>query len=807
MTRRRIDFAELARRLLEDADHLVPLWLKGGRKQGHEWKCGDLTGEPGDSCSVNLRTGAWADFATGDKGGDLVSLYAAIERLKPLEAAKRLIEELRLGDISPPTAAAGLRKQAATDKAARTPWIPVLPVPDSAPAPPKAHPHRGLPEHVWTYRDRQGDLLGQVYRFRTSDGGKEVLPLVWARHGANGREMWRWMTWTAPRPLYGLDRLVDGRPVLVVEGEKCADAAHELLAADFDVVSWPGGGKATDKADWSALAGRQVWIWPDCDAKVYPEKHERGGELMPEAQQPGVKAAESIATALQGIAEAVYLVRIPEPGQRPDGWDVADAIAEGYTREQLLIVINQVRRPAAEAKPPESPVRSPAQLHSIEGGKDKRRQQAKVAAPEDGQDPWRKDLLRRRGEMVPCLANVVRIFSRDPKWSGVAGYDEFTSCCVKLKPLPAGGGIEMPENGVGQEWTDIDTSYATVWLTNVYGLTPAKQTVDEAIEVVARMRSFHPVRSYLQGLKWDGTPRLTEWLADYFGVAKTEYSMRVAQWFLMGMVARVMQPGVKFDYCLVLEGTQGRFKSTGLRVLADPWFSDTELDLTNKDALLAIRGKWLHEFQELGSLARIEERRQKSFLSRQVDQYRPPYGRREIIVPRQGAFAGTTNEWQWNKDPTGGRRFWPAECACDVDFGGLRSVRDQLFAEASAAYCAGERYWPTPEEQKKLFDPEQLARQAEDAFEEPIHDWLESRKSEYFSLHDVLADPLKLDAGRMTRDVMTRVGQILKRLGCTRIERRNGVQRFVYRVPPWSGYYKTNPQAAGPRSNDGPMPI
>lgn len=774
-----IDFAALAATLLDRADRLVPSWLPNGKKNGHEWTCGNLAGEPGRknwSCRVNLTTGAWGDFATGEKGGDLISLYAAIHGLNNGQAATRLIEELQLGPIEAAPAAPEKKRSA---------WSPVIPVPAGAPDAPVAHIKRGRPERTWAYRDRDGRLLGHVYRFLTSDGGKEILPAVWARHAETGAEEWHWMTWAEPRPMYGLDRLRDGHVVLIVEGEKCADAAHGLLGEKLDVLSWPGGSNAVRKVDWRPIAHRKVVIWPDCDAK-----RDASGVLLPEPKQPGVKAAETIAAQLLELQCEVRIIKVPAPGEKPDGWDVADAIAEGATREDLLGWLKKLRPCAAQAsQPAQAPIATSAR------------------AGTDVDAEWHLALLRRRGEIVACPANVVRIMTSDRSWAGVVGYDEFASRTVKLGPLPAVPGSTIAASE-GDEWTDVDTSYTAVWLTHVYGITPANPIVDDAIELVARTNSFHPVRSYLRALAWDGVPRLADWLADYMGVPKTDYSTRVARWYLIAMVARVMRPGVKFDYCLVLEGTQGLRKSSALRVLAGDYFSDTELDLTNKDSMSAIRGKWLHEFSEMGSIARVESMRQKSFLSRQIDEFRPTYGRREIRCPRQLVFSGTTNDWQWQKDPTGGRRFWPVEVKGEIDTDGLAGARDQLFAEAVAAFDAGERFWPTAQEQRDLFDPEQLKREAEDAFVDPIHDWIEGLSRAEFTLNDVLQDALKLDAGRMTRDVMTRVGMLLKKLGCTRLERRNGVSRFVYVLPAWSKYQ----QAQQIRDNqvgdrDGPMPF
>ena len=186
-----------------------------------------------------------------------------------------------------------------------------MPAPADAPEPPKANVKRGLPERVWCYRAGDGAVLGYVYRFKTSEGGKEVLPLTWCRNDETGEVEWHWMAFPEPRPLYGLDALA-ARPeatVLLVEGEKCKDVGAEQLG-DLVVVTWPGGGKAVKKVDWSPLFGRKVIQWADCDAKREPlSKAEKDAlaspeaiaeaqaakPLLPEADQPGVKTMAQIA--------------------------------------------------------------------------------------------------------------------------------------------------------------------------------------------------------------------------------------------------------------------------------------------------------------------------------------------------------------------------------------------------------------------------------------------------------------------------------------------------------------------------------
>lgn len=198
---------------------------------------------------------------------------------------------------------------------------PILPVPSSAPEPGFMHPRLGRATGAWTYRDEANRLLGYVARFDTP-GGKEVLPLTWCAL-SGGVKAWRWKSFPDPRPLYGLDRLVSrpDAPVLVVEGEKTADAAADLFPGHV-VLTWPGGSKAVRKARWASLAGRSVAVWPDADA-------------------PGVKAAEAVAAAaLASAARSVCIVALPP--HLPEGWDLADEIPPDVDIDELLAAARPV---------------------------------------------------------------------------------------------------------------------------------------------------------------------------------------------------------------------------------------------------------------------------------------------------------------------------------------------------------------------------------------------------------------------------------------------------------------------------------
>ena len=731
----RIDFDALSRALLDAADRLVPQWLPNGRREGHEWACGDLHGEKGNSAKVNLKTGLWCDFATDERGGDLISLYAAVFNLEQIDAARQLDEQMGGGFTSTPVGPQSSQPAAPKADKRESSWVPVLPVPATAPPAPIAHPVRGIAAAHWDYRNAAGQLLGRVLRFVTSDGGKEVVPTVYARHRVTGRHEWRPLSFPMPRPLYGLDALWPQGPVLIVEGEKCRDAAASILTDGFSIVSWPGGGKAVKKADWTPLAGRSVLIWPDCDAKRYKDGHEKAGELMPEADQPGMQAAETIAGILLEQACKVRIIKIPAPGAKPDGWDVADAVAEGWTETQLITWLRENQR-------------APGAQQSA---------QTSACASLD----WVKGLICTRSGPKDCRENVIHVLRAHPAWQGAIGYDEFAKRVIVRKPTPLG-------HAPGASWAAQDDIELSLWISaQCDWQVRSLDTISQAIGYVARLAPYHPVREYLAATQWDGRERVQNWAPRLLGAADTHYHRRVGELFLINMVRRIMEPGCVMRSVMVLEGEQNKGKSRALFNLANPWYSDTMFRVGDKDAFQLIQGVWIYEISELESFNRSEATAVKAFISSTEDHFRAPYERNPERHARQVTFCATTNADEYLKDWSGNTRFWPLRIGDRVELDGIALERDQLFAQALSLYRAGARSYPEQSEFEAYFQPEQDQRLVSHPWLEIIGEYIKGLTRDYVTVSELLTDAMRIDKSRISANGLEaqRAGQVMQQLG------------------------------------------
>jgi predicted P-loop ATPase len=334
----------------------------------------------------------------------------------------------------------------------------------------------------------------------------------------------------------------------------------------------------------------------------------------------------------------------------------------------------------------------------------------------------RKDkYMKGKTALASNVGNVLLALNEELELANAFAYDEMLRTEVLLRP-PFNDDPTFKRRPV----TDTDVTAVQAWLQWFGFRRLGKDTTHQAIDKYARENSFHPIRDYLNGLEWDGIERLPEWLSTYLGAKQSDYTKGIGMMFLIGMVARIMQPGCKMDYMLVLEGEQGTFKSSACAILAGDYFSDHLPNLNNKDASLHLRGKWLIEVAELRAYSRAAIDEFKEFLVRETDRYRPPWGRKDVHEPRQCVFIGTTNKLHYLRDETGNRRSWPVRTGV-IDLDCLQQDRDQLFAEAVWRFKHGEHWWPDAEFERTKIAAEQEARFEADVWEQPIEQFLRGK--------------------------------------------------------------------------------
>lgn len=325
-------------------------------------------------------------------------------------------------------------------------------------------------------------------------------------------------------------------------------------------------------------------------------------------------------------------------------------------------------------------------------------------------DPeWRSHFHRNaEGELKSTLHNVRLIVRNDIRLRGIIAKNSFSQDIVLIRsPAKAKLQKESPKPVVqldsaiwkvrdpinGNLWTDSHDAAVRALIEaperqGGYGIKVSDRDLRGAIDMVAVENAFHPVRDYLEGTTWDGVHRVPKLFVDYVGATDNAYHREAAILWLIGAVTRIYEPGHKFDFVPILEGMQGKRKSTFFMTLARHWYAELEGDFHDKKAMVEqMAGAWIIEMPELQGFSKAEVTTIKGFISRQTDKVRLSYEKRAGEFPRQCVFGGTTNESEYLRDATGGRRFWPIECSvAEIDIDRLAENVDQIWAEALVLY-------------------------------------------------------------------------------------------------------------------------
>lgn len=520
-----------------------------------------------------------------------------------------------------------------------------VPVPDDAPTPPDTHYRHGVASRWWWYTDAEGVRLFRVLRFDVGDGKKEIIPQTW-----NGKA-WQHKAWPTPRPLYGLHWLATNPslPVVVVEGEKAADALQRMLGDGYCVVSWPGGANADKHADWKPLADRLVVLWPDAD-------------------DPGITVMERIAkrARLNGCTVATIQVH-----SFPGGFDAADcpplqavALVEETQRraekaaEKVEVSIKSWL-PWVEDKPP---VTDPHDLPPYEGG-------------------WRHVKDSFPLSTLPNMERLLHHYHIAPRTNEVTKQIE-----LGITPGVAYKAVTM----------------ATITSLCQVNRLPVGQVVDY-VQCIAEANSYNPARQWVQSQPWDGVDRVTA-LAASLGIADSHHRVLLWRWLVCAVAVVCEDPPPTAQGVLVLQGPQGIGKSRWLATLTGGRWSKMGhiLDPSNTDNVSQCIGNWIVELGELDATIRKSDiARLKAFITLDYDEFRRPYAREAVRYPRRTVFAASVNPSIFLHDPTGNRRWWVIPVTtCDPNHG---LDMQQVWAQVLDARTArGERHYLQGEELQVL---------------------------------------------------------------------------------------------------------
>jgi predicted P-loop ATPase len=417
--------------------------------------------------------------------------------------------------------------------------------------------------------------------------------------------------------------------------------------------------------------------------------------------------------------------------------------------------VRRVAEHAARVAPGRSPEYESRRLRVVRPG-DGAELGIREPGEDDDESAWKQQLvLTKDGAVRSSFGNLCVLLRHSPAWKGRFSYNE-----QALRPVIDGRAL-----------LDGDMGRIREQIERLYGITPGPEPLSQAVLTIAQERPFHPLRNFLDKLpKWDGVPRIERVLREILCAPSISpetdalMSRMLRAWFV-ALIARARNPGCKVDTVLVLVGPQGAKKSTFFAEMAGEWFSDSHMDLANKDSYMQLTETWIYEWGEIERMtARRGNEEIKSFLTSRFDTFRPPYAKNIMRVPRACLIVGTTNKQEFLTDPTGSRRFWIGRVGRHVNIALLREWRPQLLAEAQAAWEAGEPWWLDEHEDAAREHAADAHVQA-DSWQEAVAEWLVNRTPGPITAKRVLSGALRIDVKDHTPERMQRVAVVMRSLG------------------------------------------
>jgi len=353
---------------------------------------------------------------------------------------------------------------------------------------------------------------------------------------------------------------------------------------------------------------------------------------------------------------------------------------------------------------------------------------------------WMQHLeVDKLGQYKSTIENISLILENDENLKGKIALNEFSHRTVIKGNLPWHKLLNKKE---GDQWKDSDDSALRHYIEKVYKIT-SPMKINDGLLIVEEKNKFHPIRDYFNSLVWDGVKRVDNLFIDYLGANDNSYTRMVTRKALVAGVARIFNPGEKFDYMLVLVGKQGVGKSHILSLLGQNWYSDSFNTVQGKEAYEQLQDAWIIEMAELTAAKKAETEAVKHFISKREDIYRVAYGKRVTKFPRQCIFFGTTNEMDFLKDKTGNRRFWPVmveknRIKKDLWRDDIKAEIHQIWAEAFHLWKEGEGLFLELELEKQAVKIQEQHTERS-SMEGLIHEYLEMPIPENWDELDVAA--------------------------------------------------------------------